>query len=68
MDTLVLKVNGMSCENCAKAVRRAVSVFEGYERAKVDLETGTVEIQYEAPATESGFIAAIENEGYTVEK
>ncbi len=68
METIVLKVNGMSCEHCAKAIRRALSVFEGYEHSKVDIDAGTVEIEYDAPASVSGFIAAIEAEGYTVEQ
>jgi len=68
METVVLNVKGMTCENCAKAIRRALSLFEGYERAKVDVEAGTVEIHYEAPASVSGFIAAIEDAGYSVEK
>ncbi len=68
METVVLKVKGMSCENCVKAVRRAINIFEGYEDSKIDLATGTVEIEYDSPASVGGFIAAIEAEGYTVEK
>ena len=68
METVVLKVKGMSCENCKKAITRAINIFEGYESSKIDLEKGIVEIEFDAPATVSGFIAAIEDAGYTVEK
>lgn len=68
METVVLKVKGMSCEHCVKAIRSAINIFEGYESSKIDLAAGTVEIEYDAPATVSGFIAAIEDAGYTVEK
>lgn len=68
MEHVVLKVIGMSCDNCVKAVRRALGVFEGYEGAKIDLATGSVEIEYDAPATIGGFIAAIEDAGYTVQR
>ena len=68
MESIVLKVKGMSCDQCAKKVRRAVNVFEGYESAKVDVEKGEVTIEFEPPATVNGFIAAIEGAGFTVEK
>lgn len=67
-ENIVLKVNGMSCEHCAKTIRRAINVFEGYEKSNVDVDAGTVEIEFDAPATKSGFIAAIENAGYSVEQ
>ena len=58
MESIVLKVSGMSCDQCAKNVRRAVN----------DLEKGEVTIEFEPPATVNGFIAAIEGAGFTVEK
>jgi hypothetical protein len=68
MDTAIIKVKDIGDEEGARTIRRAISVFEGYEGSKVDVQAGTVEIHYDLPATVSGFIAAIENEGFTCEK
>jgi copper chaperone CopZ len=68
MENVVIKVKNIKDEEGAKQIRRALMMFEGYERAKVDVAAGTVEIEFDLPATVSGFIAGIENAGFEVEK
>ncbi len=66
MDTVVLKVSGMQTEKDPKKVRRAAKQFEGVEKVNVNMETGEVEVNFEAPATLSVIKLAIEEEGFTV--
>lgn len=58
-----LKIEGMSCQHCVKAVSEALSEVDGVERVlSVDLESGTAEI--EGNADTKTLIAAVEEEGY----
>lgn len=57
-----LNVEGMTCAHCERSVRQAVEALGG--TARVDLATGTVEVE----GVEDADVVrqAIENEGYTV--
>lgn len=56
-----LKVEGMSCGHCERAVTRSVARRGGH--ARVDLAAGTVEVE---GLDEAAARAAIEEEGYRV--
>lgn len=62
-----LHVEGMTCGHCVKAVHDRVKAFDAVDEVDVHLETGEVDIEFDAEAVElREIIAAIEDEGYTV--
>ncbi|MDR0389918.1 MAG: cation transporter [Spirochaetaceae bacterium] len=67
MEKTVLKVNGMSCEHCVKAVTGAALGLAGVKTAAVDLKAGTVALEYDPEKTALDAVkAAIVDEGYEV--
>ena len=67
MEKIVLKVEGMSCEHCAKAVTNAVTGISGAADVKVDLAGRSASFSYDPAKTSLEAIkAAITEEGYTV--
>ncbi|MDR1177441.1 MAG: copper ion binding protein [Spirochaetaceae bacterium] len=67
MEKTVLKVNGMSCEHCVKAVTRAAESLAGVKKAAVDLKGGTVALEYDPGKTALDAVkAAIADQGYEV--
>jgi len=57
-----LKVSGMTCGHCQKAVQEALEGVDGSQEVNVDLATGIAKVQGDVdPST---LIAAIEEEGY----
>lgn len=57
-----LNVKGMTCGHCQSAVKSALEGVEGVQRAEVDLEQGTAQV--EGNVDRAKLIAAIEEEGY----
>ena len=69
MEKMVLKVDGMSCEHCARAVTNAVSGISGTQDVSVDLKNGSVSFNYDpGKAPLDAISAAITEEGYTVRR
>jgi copper chaperone len=67
MEKATLKIDGMSCEHCAKAVTETISGITGVSEVLVSLEEGTAMFNYEPAKTPLETIkAAITGEGYTV--
>jgi copper chaperone len=67
MENTVVKVGGMSCEHCVKAVTNAVSALGGVASVRVSLEAGTAEVEYDSEkVTLSSIKDAIAEEGYEV--
>jgi copper chaperone len=62
---LRLKVEGMTCNHCVMAVKKALSRVPGVERAEVSLERG--EALVEGNADPKALIQAVEAEGYRAE-
>jgi len=65
MKTIKIKIGGMSCQHCVKAVNQAIQILPGVSSVKVDLAGGSALIDY----SEDAFIldnvrAAIVDEGY----
>ena len=60
-----LKVEGMTCNHCVMAVKKALSRVPGVERAEVSLERG--EALVEGNADPKALIRAVEEEGYRAE-
>lgn len=59
-----LKVDGMTCGGCVKAVEKAVKRTDEAATVTVDLEAGRVAIDSDKPA--DAFRSAIEAAGYDV--
>lgn len=67
MATKTIQVEGMSCEHCKSAVSGALNNLEGVSQADVNLETGTVDVNYdEAKVDDVAMTEAIEDQGYDV--
>ncbi|MDR3284784.1 MAG: copper chaperone CopZ [Treponema sp.] len=67
MEKITLKVNGMSCEHCVKAVTQAAKSLAGVQKVTVDLKAGDAAIEYDPAKTSLDAIkAAIEDQGYEV--
>ena len=65
METKTLKVEGMSCGHCVKAVTNALSGVSGVTDINVSLKDGTASFGYDpALAPLDVIIAAIADEGY----
>lgn len=67
MATTILKVEGMSCQHCVKAVTGAVGEVDGVSNVSVDLEAKTVTVDHDsdkAPIDKIKF--EIEDQGYDV--
>ncbi|CAI3943561.1 Copper chaperone CopZ (CopZ) (PDB:1AFI) [Commensalibacter communis] len=56
------KVEGMTCQHCAKAVKEAVEALSNVDEAIVNLEAKTVTIK--GNPDHAALKAAIEEEGY----
>jgi copper chaperone len=67
METVTLKVNGMSCGGCVASVTRVLSALPGVGQVAVALEPGTATVTYDPQRT--GIPAmkdAVEGAGYEV--
>ncbi|WP_295442790.1 heavy metal-associated domain-containing protein [uncultured Thiodictyon sp.] len=60
--TIELKVTGMNCQHCVRAVKQALEALPGVTAAVVDLDTGTARI--EGAAAPADLIAAVGEAGY----
>ncbi|MFH1068777.1 MAG: heavy-metal-associated domain-containing protein [Candidatus Glassbacteria bacterium] len=65
-EQLLLEVEGMHCQGCVNAVRRAVlENNEGVREVDIDLGTGRVAVSFEPGKTDAGSIVkAISAAGY----
>lgn len=67
MEETVLRVEGMSCEHCVKAVQKAVGALPGIENVSVDLKGKTVSVKYNPEqSTLDKIKAEIDDQGYDV--
>ena len=57
-------VKGMTCSHCERAVTQAIKALDAQAQVKVDLASGTVEVQ--SSASEQAIRQAISEEGYQV--
>mgnify|MGYP001212012838 CR=1 FL=1 len=62
-----LKIEGMSCEHCKKAVTDALKEIDGVEQVDVDLQAGKATVSFDPErATEQQMKEAIAEAGYEV--
>ncbi len=48
METINVKINGMSCGHCTNFVKTTVEELNGIKSCEVDLETANAQITYDA--------------------
>tara|TARA_B100001939_G_scaffold86036_1_gene73652 strand:+ start:8368 stop:8565 length:198 start_codon:yes stop_codon:yes gene_type:complete len=61
---LVLKVKGMNCNHCVRAIEQAVCRIDGVASVRVDLDKA--EVRYTGSAAVAAVSQAIADAGYTV--
>jgi len=67
--TLSLKVTGMSCGDCADAIRNALLKLDGVYDATVNFETGVASVQVDAKKVDAVKLSeAVVKAGFAVEK
>lgn len=67
MEKATLKVEGMSCNHCVKAVEGSVGELAGVSEVKVNLGEGLVDVEFDASKVVIDSIKeAIEDQGYEV--
>jgi len=64
--TRILKIEGMMCGHCEKAVREALMAVEGVESAEASHEKGEAVVKLSGPVADEALIAAVEAEEYEV--
>lgn len=68
MEKVTLKVSGMSCGHCVKAVEGSVGELAGVSTVKVNLNEGTVDVEFNASEVSLDAIKeTIDDQGYDVE-
>lgn len=65
-ETLSIKIDGMMCEHCVKAVTKALSAIDGVTVQSVSLEDGVAKVGVPDGFDTSKLKAPIEEEGYEV--
>ena len=69
MATTTLKVSGMTCQHCVRAVTQALESQDGVTDTQVDLEAGRARVEYdEGRVTPDQLANAVTDEGYTAEE
>lgn len=67
MEKVTLKVTGMSCGHCVKAVEGSVGSLEGVKKVEVNLKGGTVDVEFNNEAVSLAAIKeTIDDQGYDV--
>ncbi|GKU83271.1 copper chaperone CopZ [Niallia sp. NCCP-28] len=67
MEKITLKVEGMSCGHCVKAVESSVGELAGVKAVKVNLENGFVDVEFnEKELSVESIKETIDDQGYDV--
>ncbi|GAB2504669.1 heavy-metal-associated domain-containing protein [Nocardia heshunensis] len=66
MATSTYTVTGMTCGHCVGSVRKEVGKIDGVTSVDVDLASGLVTVESDAPLADTDVIAAVDEAGYEV--
>lgn len=66
MNTLLCSISGIQNKECKTQIKNALNKIDGVNEVGVNLASGTVEIQYNAPATEVELKNCIEDTGFKI--
>ncbi len=61
---VILRIKGMTCGHCVKAVEKALSEVAGVEKVHVDLASGTATVDASGPLDMGAVRQRIEKAGY----
>jgi copper ion binding protein len=64
--TRTITVTGMTCDHCVRAVTEEVGQLPGVTAVQVDLASGAVTIESDAPVADDDLQAAVDEAGYEV--
>ena len=64
MTTATFTATGMTCQHCVASVTKEVSELDHVTSVSVDLPTGKVTVESDAPIPADEVIAAIDKAGY----
>jgi copper chaperone len=65
METLNIKIGGMTCGGCVSSVRQVLAALPGVREAEVDLDKATATVTFDpGKLSRSAIAAAIEAAGY----
>lgn len=65
METMTIKVGGMTCGGCVASVTRVLTALEGVAEARVSLEQGEAVVSIDpAKVDRARLVAAIEDAGF----
>jgi copper chaperone len=68
VETITLKVNGMTCEGCARSVTKALQGVTGVTAVEVSLEQGEAKVSYiPREVSVERLKAAVDGAGYQTE-
>lgn len=66
MNTVLCSVDGIHNKQCKTQIKNALDKIEGVQEVGVNLESGTVKVDYNEPATELTIKDCIENTGFKI--
>ncbi|WP_372869509.1 copper chaperone CopZ [Planomicrobium okeanokoites] len=67
MEQTTLKIEGMTCDHCKKAVDGALRNLQGVQEVKVDVTKGIADVTYNnSEVTADSMKEAVEEQGYDV--
>jgi len=64
MSTVVLAVEGMTCDACARTLERALGAVDGVTRAAVSYPSATARIETDGGVPDAAFLDAVRAKGY----
>jgi copper chaperone len=65
METVTLKVNGMTCQGCVRSVKDVLERLPGVAHAEVSLERAEARVTYDpATSAQADLKRAVEEAGY----
>ncbi|MEV4715042.1 cation transporter [Micromonospora sp. NPDC049374] len=64
MTTAIYQVKGMTCGHCVSSVSTEISGIAGVRDVQVDLASGQVTVDSEAPLDPAAVAAAVDEAGY----
>jgi len=67
METLVLKIGGMTCNHCKMKVEKALRTLDGVENVQVDLNRGEASVSFDSARLSAEDLRAVVSEaGYEI--
>ena len=68
MNTVFYQVSGIANQQMKTSLKNALDKMEGVQQVGIGLQTGTVKVSYNQPASEAQISACIGNSGFSFTK